>query len=124
MNKTVLSAASCYSQKYYLDPEFNRLPDPVRKELKILCVSFAEKMHGIFSLGFYEDGSIFLEASGNEDDWDYDEIGAKLEIDRLKIEKKELLHSLYMYRQIFVCQEGVDEPCARSVHGSRKRSAT
>lgn len=101
MCKSVLSAASCYKQKYYLNPDYEKLPEPVQKELRILCVSFAEKVHGVFSLGFYEDGSLYLETSGEEDDWDYDEIGAKLEIDRLKIEKKELFHSLQVYWQVF-----------------------
>ena len=35
----VLCAASSYEQKYYLNPEFESLPEAVKQELQIMCVS-------------------------------------------------------------------------------------
>ena len=34
----VLCAASSYEQKYYLNPEFESLPEAVKQELQIMCV--------------------------------------------------------------------------------------
>ena len=38
----VLCSASKYNQKYYLNEDFNSLPDAVKQELKIMCVLFTE----------------------------------------------------------------------------------
>jgi hypothetical protein len=61
----------------------------------------AQKLSGIFAVGFYEDGSVFLNSTADESDFGYDEIGAKLEISRLEREEKELFKSLalcYAYK--------------------------
>ncbi|MBS6172031.1 MAG: hypothetical protein KH845_09840 [Clostridiales bacterium] len=36
----VLCAASSYEQKYYLNPEFESLPEAVKQELQIMCVLY------------------------------------------------------------------------------------
>ena len=36
----VLCAASSYEQKYYLNPEFESLPEAVKQELPIMCVLY------------------------------------------------------------------------------------
>lgn len=97
MNKTILSAASSYNQKYYFNDEFKRLPPAVRNEIKILTVTTAERLRGIFSIGFYDDGSLFFEAAAEELDLNYDEIGAPLEIKRIQNEKADLISSLRMF---------------------------
>lgn len=38
--KTVLCGASAYTEKYYLNDEFQALPDAVKDELKIMCVLY------------------------------------------------------------------------------------
>ena len=38
----VLCAASAYERKFYLNPEFNSLPEEVKQELQIMCVLFTE----------------------------------------------------------------------------------
>ena len=38
MNETVLCAANSYERKYYLNPEFESLPESIRQELQIMCV--------------------------------------------------------------------------------------
>ena len=37
-----LCGASAYQQKFYLNPDFAKLPESVKQELKIICVGFTE----------------------------------------------------------------------------------
>lgn len=101
MEKEVIAAASSYNQKYYFNPKFNGLPIDIKNDIKTITVCLAEKLHGIFNMGFYEDGSIFFESLGENDDFDYDEIGAKLEIKKLEKEEKELIKSLSLWYKVF-----------------------
>ena len=78
-----------------------RLPEAVKEELKAIVASMAEKLHCIFTLGFYDDGDVFLEASSDENDFDFDEIGAGLEIERIKREREELLNSLNLWYKVY-----------------------
>ena len=38
--KVVLCGANSYEEKYYLNPDFEQLPDDVKNELKIMCVLY------------------------------------------------------------------------------------
>ncbi len=107
MNKMVLCAASSYNQKYYFNPQFDKLPDVVKDELKILAVTTADKLGGILTIGFYEDSALYFESSAEEQDYLYDEIGVPLEIDRIKREKQEWIHTLQLfYTSFFLNPEG------------------
>ena len=53
-DKIVLCSASKYTEKYYLNPDFNGLPELVRQELQIMCVLFTEDIGGIIMLEFDE----------------------------------------------------------------------
>ena len=66
----------------------------------------AEKLHGIFTMGFYENGEIFFEVRSEESDYDFDEIGVPLEIKKIESEKKELLKALKLWYKIFMTKEG------------------
>ena len=44
----VLCASSAYDQKYYLNEAFDKLPDSIKDELKIMAVLFTEDVGGIF----------------------------------------------------------------------------
>ena len=102
MEKITLSAASCYSKKYYIDPNFEKnLPTQIKEEIKALVASMAEKLHCVFTLGFYENGDIFIEAVSEENDFDFDEIGAELETKKIKREKAELLNSLSLWFKVY-----------------------
>ena len=37
-NEIVLCAANAYEQKFYLNPEFDSLPESIKEELQIMCV--------------------------------------------------------------------------------------
>ena len=40
----VLCASSAYEKKFYLNENFDRLPEDIKKELKIMCVLFTEEV--------------------------------------------------------------------------------
>ena len=58
--KVVLCGANSYTEKYYLNPDFEQLPDDIKNELKIMCVLFTEDVGGIITLAFDEDGNLLL----------------------------------------------------------------
>ena len=53
-DKVVLCGANSYEEKYYLNPDFDRLPDHVKDELKIMCVLYVNDVGGILTLVFEE----------------------------------------------------------------------
>ena len=101
----VLCGASYYNQKYYLNPDFSRLPKAVKEELQIMCVLFTEEIGGILTLEYDEEGNLQFRTEAIEADARYDEIGAALRIKQLRQEKRELLESLEMYYRVFFLGE-------------------
>lgn len=98
----VLCGANSYEQKYYLNPDFNNLPDRIKDELKIMCVLFTEDIGGIITLEYREDGSLEFKVICDEMDVTFDEIGCELKIKQLQKEKRELLASLEAFYKVFV----------------------
>ncbi len=101
VEKRVLCSASRYTKKYYLNPEFDRLPTAIKDELKIMCVLFTEEVGGVILLMFDEDGNLRLMTEAEEDDILYDEIGSELKIRQLQLNKKELFEQLEQYYEAF-----------------------
>ncbi|HAP02731.1 MAG TPA: hypothetical protein DCQ87_01640 [Lachnospiraceae bacterium] len=99
--KIVLCAASAYNKKYYLNPDFDGLPDPVKKELQIMCVLFTEDIGGIIELYFDQEGSLHLMTDSEEGDLTYDNIGAPLKIKQIQKDQRELFRELETYFQEF-----------------------
>ena len=64
--KVVLCGANSYEEKYYLNPDFEQLPDDVKNELKIMCVLYVHDVGGILTLVFEEDGELCFEVSTEE----------------------------------------------------------
>lgn len=106
MNKHVLASASYYTQKYFINEEFTELPTEIRNEIRVICIALAEKIHGVFTMGFYDNGQVFMESTGEEVDYDYDDIGAQLEMKRLETEKKELLKAMQLWFAVYKTEEG------------------
>ena len=107
--EVVLCAASAYEQKFYLNPQFESLPEAVRQELQIMCVLFTEDVGGILTLEFDEDGSLQFKTEALEADARFDEIGSALKIKELQRDKRELLESLEMYYKVFFLGDIPDE---------------
>ena len=80
----VLCAASSYEQKYYLNPEFESLPETVKQELQIMCVLYTADVGGVLLLVFDENGNLELKVEHNEGDFSFDEIGSVLKIKELQ----------------------------------------
>ena len=62
-DKMVLCASSAYEKKFYLNENFEGLPQHVKDELKIMCVLFTEDVGGVLSLEFDENGNLELNTS-------------------------------------------------------------
>ena len=105
----VLCAASSYEQKYYLNPEFESLPEAVKQELQIMCVLFTEDVGGTLQLVFDAEGNLEFRTEVEEGDLLYDEIGSVLKIKQLRNEKQELLEALQMYYRVVFLGEGLKE---------------
>lgn len=106
MGKKVLAAASAEKKKYYLEPEFQALPEDIREEVRVICVLLAQKLNCTFLMGFRETGELYFETVRRENDFDFDEIGAELEVSALRREKKELLKALELWYAVFFTEEG------------------
>ena len=105
----VLCAASSYEQKYYLNPEFESLPEAVKQELQIMCVLYTADVGGVLLLVFDENGNLELKVEHNEGDYSFDEIGSVLKIKELQNTKKELFKSLEMFYKVFYLGEEMEE---------------
>ncbi len=97
----VLCASSAYEKKFYLNQNFDRLPDHVKDELKIMCVLFTEEVGGILTLEYDEDGTLLFKTEADENDLLYDDIACGMLIKKMQYEKRELLESLEMFYKVF-----------------------
>ena len=105
----VLCAASSYEQKYYLNPEFESLPEAVKQELQIMCVLYTADVGGVLLLVFDENGNLELKVEHNEGYFSFDEIGSVLKIKELQDTKEELFKSLEMFYKVFYLGEETEE---------------
>ena len=106
MSKEVtLCVSNAYQKKFYLNENFNELPQSIREELKIMCVLYTEDIGGILELVFDEEGNLQFKTSCEEGDFYYDEIGSELMIKKLRQEKQDFWESLELYYKIFLLGE-------------------
>lgn len=108
-DKVVLCGASSYEKLFYLNPDFDNLPQDVKDQLKIMCVFFTEKVGGRLMLEYDENGNLEFSVSANEADAMFDEIGSALEIKKLQAEQRDFLESLEMYFRVFFLGENGEE---------------
>ena len=109
-NETVvLCGASAYEEKYYLNPQFSKLPEHIRQELQIMCVLYTADVGGVLLLVFDENGNLELKVEHNEGDFSFDEIGSVLKIKELQDTKEELFKSLEMFYKVFYLGEEMEE---------------
>ncbi len=106
--KIVLCGANSYEKKYYLNQDFETLPQHIKDELQIMCVLYTADVGGILTLVYEENGSLAFQVQVDEMDLLFDEIGSQLKIKELQSTKKELLESLELYYKVFFLGEDVD----------------
>lgn len=102
----VLCASSIYNLKFYLNKDFDKLPDEIKDELHAMCGAFTQEIGGIFMLVFDEAGNLKIQTRAIDGDLLFDEIGCGLKVKKLQSEKKELFESLELFYKVFI--QGVD----------------
>lgn len=105
----ILCAASAYEEKYYLNPEFEGLPEAIKKELQIMCVLYTSDVGGILTLEYTDEGELLMQVTADEGDLLFDEIGSVLKIKQLQVDKQDLLEALELYYKVFFLQQKIDE---------------
>ena len=105
----VLCGANSYEQKYYLNQDFDALPQHIKEDLQIMCVLFTADVGGVLTLEFEEAGDLVFKVQVDEMDLLFDEIGSQLKIKELQSSKKELLESLELYYKVFFLGEEIEE---------------
>lgn len=108
-DRVVLCASSAYEKKFYLNDDFQALPEQIKQELQIMCVLFTEDVGGILSLEFDEDGTLFLKVDVDEGDFYHDEIGSALKIKEIQRTKKELLEAVEVFYKVFFLNEDASD---------------
>ena len=106
--EVVLCGSSAYTKKYYLNPDFEQLPDDVKNELKIMCVLYVHDVGGILTLVFEENGELCFEVTSDDFDPMFDDIGSQLKIKQLQREKQDLLQALQLYYKVFFLGEEIN----------------
>ena len=106
--EVVLCGASSYEQKFYLNPEFESLPESIQQELQIMCVLYTEDVGGVLMVVYDEQGNLELRVDHEEDDFTFDEIGSVLTIKELQRTKSELFESLELFYKVFCLGEDMD----------------
>lgn len=109
-DSVVLCGANSYEEKYYLNPDFENLPQHIQDELKIMCVLYVNDVGGILTLIFNEDGNLEFEVVAEEFDPMFDEIGSRLKIKEIQRDEKkqELLNQLELYYKVFFLGEDLE----------------
>ena len=107
-DNVILCASSKYEEKYYLNPDFEKLPDKIKEELQAMCVLFTEDIGGILTMEYDEQGSLKFVTMSDKADLLYDEIGSVLKVKQLQQTKCELLESLELYYKVFFLGEELD----------------
>ncbi|MBP3240744.1 MAG: hypothetical protein J6M92_09385 [Oribacterium sp.] len=96
-NNVVLCAANSYNQKFFMNPEYNNLPDDVLKELKIISVEYTEEIGGIFLMEFNADNKLVLKSMHEDGDVMFDEDNSRKKIDSIAEKYEALFTKLETY---------------------------
>ena len=107
--KTKYRKVWCIVKKFYLNDNFDGLPESIKDELKIMCVLYTEDVGGTLQLVYDEDGNLEFRTEAEEGDLLYDEIGSVLKIKQLQNTKQELLEALELYFRVFFLGEEMEE---------------
>ena len=103
--RIVLCGANAYDKKYYFNPEFNAVPESIKRELNIISVLFTQEAGGIFTIVFEKDGSISIVTDADDDDITYDEVSAGLLVGEIRRNRTEILESLELFYRVMFLHE-------------------
>ncbi len=108
-SNTILCGANSYSQKYYFNKVFDKLPAAIKEELQVMCVWFTEDIGGLLTLEFEPDGTLLMKTAADDADYYYDEIGAGLKLHQMQVEKQELMESLELFYRLMILKQPFEE---------------
>ncbi len=99
----IIFCVSKYKEKYYFNEIYKDLPTLVKKDLFEKAIMLNKCIGGIIIIGFDdEEGDVFIRATCEENDFEYDEIFAALNVKEFqKIEKEFLLSLSTWYTLVF-----------------------
>jgi hypothetical protein len=106
--EVVLCAASSYEQKYYFNGSFSQIPGEVKDQLHIICVLFTEDIGGIILFVFDGEGHLQIRTQAKDSDYNYDEIGAALEVKEIQRQRRDMLNGLELYYRAVFLHENLD----------------
>ncbi len=106
--RIVLCGANAYEEKYFFNPDFNRLPEQVKEELHVISVLFTQEVGGIFLILFDEDGEVLMETRSEEVDLLYDEVSAGLLIGEIRRSRQELFAQIKLFYRVFILGETIE----------------
>ena len=106
MENQIFITASYYKQQYYANPKFEGLPADIRNDMRDLSIMLAEKLHGVITLGFHPSGDVFFEINPEEGDFEFDDIGAKLELKEVEVENQERFKTMKLWYLMYQTEYG------------------
>ena len=98
----ILCVANHYEKKYFLNPEFDKLPPSIKEELREIAVRFTGIYGGLFVISFDEEKMLQVSIDFLEEDIMYDEISSRLKVKEVIREHEELFESLELFYQSFM----------------------
>ena len=107
--RIVLCGANAYEQKYYFNPLFQKIPESIREELRIICVLFTQEAGGVFTIEFEEDGEIFLRTECDEEDITWDSVSAGLLSGEIRRKREELFQAISLYYRALILHEDMSD---------------
>ena len=96
-NNIVLCAASAYNQKFFINPDYNNLPEDVKNELKIISVEYTEEIGGIFLMEFNRENKLVLKSMHEDGDVMFDDDNSRKKIDAIAEKYEALFNKLETY---------------------------
>lgn len=109
MEEIVICGANAYEEKYYFNPVFDKIPDSIKDELRIICVLFTEEVGGIITIGFDEEGELKIMTQAADEDYLYDEIASGLLVSKIRSTRQELFESLNLFYRVIVLKENIED---------------
>lgn len=103
--RMVLCAANNYEMKYFFNKHFDKLPESIKEDLKVICILFVQEVGGIFKIILEEDGDVTLETEANEEDVLYDDISAGVTIGEIRRTRQDMFQQISLYYRVFILKE-------------------
>lgn len=97
-NVIKFAVSNSYISKFYFDSRLNNIPIELKNTLKQIMVSLAEENGGIIEAIYDDKQTIcYFDSYASDDDYMYDEIGAKYKLRQIEKLNENVLEELAFY---------------------------